>query len=228
VARIPDPSNPSGFITRPYTPVSTEDESMKNRYVDFIIKGYENGIVSRYLVNLKPGDVMEMKGPFGKLDFLNIEKMKTKKDIGMIAGGTGITPMLQVLNEILKPDSALADAYKNTRFTLLFANRTPHDILCKDHLDQLVRLHPQRLQVHYIVDRMASGGTSDVVEGRIDKKMIEEKLPASSNPSALVLLCGPEGLLTHFAGPKNPDKSQGPVGGVLKELGYTEEQVYKF
>ena len=56
--------------------------------------------------------------------------------------------------------------------------------------------------------------------------MIQDKL--HHGESSMVLLCGPESLIHHFAGPKNPDKSQGPLTGVLHDLGYSAEQVYKF
>lgn len=35
-------------------------------------------------------------------------------------------------------------------------------------------------------------------------------------------------MVQAISGPKNEDKSQGPVGGALKKLGYTEDMVYKF
>jgi len=41
---------------------------------------------------MKVGEALEMKGPFPKLPY----KPNMRKNIAMIAGGTGITPMLQV------------------------------------------------------------------------------------------------------------------------------------
>jgi len=42
-----------------------------------------------------------------------------------------------------------------------------------------------------------------------------------------VVICGPPGQVNAVAGKKEGPK-QGPVGGILKELGYTEDQVFKF
>jgi cytochrome-b5 reductase len=42
--------------------------------------------------SLKEGDSVNVKGPFAKLDY---QANKYKK-IGMVAGGTGIAPMIQV------------------------------------------------------------------------------------------------------------------------------------
>lgn len=44
----------------------------------------------------------------------------------------------------------------------------------------------------------------------------------------MVFVCGPDAMLGHICGKKNPDKSQGEIGGLMKELGYTEKNVYKF
>lgn len=41
-------------------------------------------------------------------------------------------------------------------------------------------------------------------------------------------VCGPPGMMAAISGPKNPDYSQGEVGGVLKDLGYTSAMVFKF
>ena len=86
-------------------------------YVDFVIKIYRKcekfpngGQLTQILDNLKVGDTIDMKGPKGHLDYIGEgkftitkrEKGETmiteykKKKIGMVAGGTGITPMLQV------------------------------------------------------------------------------------------------------------------------------------
>ena len=62
-------------------------------HVDLLIKMYATGKMGQYLKNLKPGDSIEMKGPWKKIDY----KPNMKKTISMIAGGSGITPMYQVL-----------------------------------------------------------------------------------------------------------------------------------
>ncbi len=46
--------------------------------------------------------------------------------------------------------------------------------------------------------------------------------------SAFVQVCGPPPLMKAISGDKAEDKSQGPLTGILKDLGYTSEQVYKF
>jgi cytochrome-b5 reductase len=65
---------------------------------------------------------------------------------GMIAGGTGVTPMYQVAAAILK------DPQDTTRISLLFGNLTADDILIKQELDALAAAHPKRFNVYYVLN----------------------------------------------------------------------------
>jgi cytochrome-b5 reductase len=67
------------------------------------------------------------------------------------SGGSGITPMLQVIEEILgNPDD-------KTDVSLVFGNLTPNDILLKDRLDDLAKKH-SNFKVFYVVDKAPLGG----------------------------------------------------------------------
>lgn len=55
----------------------------------------------------------------------------------MLAGGTGVTPMYQVANAILK------NSTDKTNITLLFANVSADDILIEEELTNLQALSPQ-------------------------------------------------------------------------------------
>lgn len=43
-----------------------------------------------------------------------------------------------------------------------------------------------------------------------------------------VVVMGTAGMMNAVSGDKAPDKSQGELAGLLKAMGYTSEQVYKF
>lgn len=79
---------------RPYTPVS---RNTQKGYFDLIVKVYDSGVMSKHLGSLSPGDSLEVKGPIPKIEY----RPNMKKRIGMIAGGSGITPMYQVILEVL-------------------------------------------------------------------------------------------------------------------------------
>jgi cytochrome-b5 reductase len=49
--------------------------------------------MSQYLDHMKIGDFIDVRGPKGKFDYTP----NMKKAIGMLAGGTGITPMFQII-----------------------------------------------------------------------------------------------------------------------------------
>lgn len=65
------------------------------------------------------------------------------KKVGMIAGGTGITPMLQIINAILREASGV-------EISLLFANQAEEDILLRDVIESLeVRAQKGKIGYEY-------------------------------------------------------------------------------
>ncbi|KAJ4952132.1 hypothetical protein NE237_028964 [Protea cynaroides] len=199
------------YVLRPYTPISDPDAK---GYFDLLIKLYPDGKMSQYLESLKPGDVLEVKGPIAKLRYTP----NMKKNIGMIAGGSGITPMLQIIDAIVKnPDDT-------TQVSLIFANASPDDILLKEKLDILAANHPN-LKVFYTVDNPSKNWRGG--KGFVSKDMVVKGLPGPSEDT-LIAVCGPPGMMKHLSGEKNKDRSQGELSGLLKDLGYTEQMVYKF
>ncbi|KAG5191118.1 hypothetical protein JKP88DRAFT_11044 [Tribonema minus] len=196
---------------RPYTP-TTLNKTLG--HFDLVIKRYPEGNVSSYMHGLKPGDKLMVKGPFPKLKVTP----NMKRNIGMIAGGTGITPMYQCILELL---DASDDA---TNITLLFGNRTPSDILLKAELDALAATHP-RFKLVYIVDKPDSSWKG--LSGYITANEIQKYMPPPSADN-MVFVCGPPPLMKSISGDKAKDKSQGPLEGALKACGFTEEMVYKF
>lgn len=195
-------------IERKYTPTSSDDDI---GHVDLVIKVYKGGVIDRfpdggkmsqYLDTLKVGDKVTITGPVGMNEykgrgtFMIGRKELTCKHLGMMAGGTGITPMLQVITAILK------DKADTTKISLLYANQTENDILVRDMLDSLAKEHPSRFKVWYTLDRPPEGWAFST--GFITDTMIKEHLPAADADS-LVLMCGPPPMVK-FACQQNLDK----------------------
>ena len=101
------PKDDNEFITRRYTPISLSNDK---GHVAFVIKTYkkseefpEGGKVSQILYDLEPGKKIRMEGPMGLLNYMGfgnfvIRKKPVKKTkIGIIAGGTGLTPCFPII-----------------------------------------------------------------------------------------------------------------------------------
>ena len=100
----------------------------------------------------------------------------------MMAGGTGITPMLQVMEAMLR------DPADETKIKLLYANQTEEDILVRDMLEDLQAKHKDRLSIHYTLDRPPAKWAYS--SGFIDCDMISKHLPPKE-VKPLILMCGP-------------------------------------
>ena len=64
----------------------------------------------------------------------------------MIAGGTGLTPMIQIIRAVLRNPA------DKTTITLIYANVNSQDILLKDDLDQLVNNHSPQFKLFYVLN----------------------------------------------------------------------------
>jgi cytochrome-b5 reductase len=164
---------------------------------------------------MKVGDTLECKGPIMKLEY----KPNMKASIGMVAGGTGITPMLQVIEEVLR------NPEDKTTLSLVFGNVTQEDILLKSRIDALAAKHPKQFKVLYLLDKPPAnwkGGS-----GYVTAAMLKETMP-TPNEKHLVLVCGPPGMMEAVSGGKAKDFTQGELKGVLRQLGYNASEVFKF
>lgn len=68
-----------------------------------------------------------------------------------VTGGTGITPMLQLVRHISK------NPKDDTQLALLFANQTERDILVRQELEEVAKEHPQQFKLWYTVDTASDG-----------------------------------------------------------------------
>ena len=71
----------------------------------------------------------------------------TARKIGMLAGATGLPPMVRVLAE------ALSDEHDPTEFSLLCQTHTEEEILMRPTIEHLAKAYPSRLKVWYAVNQ---------------------------------------------------------------------------
>lgn len=207
-----------GSVVRPYTPISANNQV---GCFDLLIKDYgEHGYLSKYMCEDLPiGGMVKFK----HIDFnIKIPAPFTHKKIGMIAGGTGITPMIQALHAILgsPPDDAQRSAAE--RVTLLYGSQRSDDVLGGEMLDAWAAADGRFACVGVLSDEPEGSGWAGE-RGFVDRERIERHLPPPGD-DAIILVCGPPAMYEALCGPR----SESEVTGVLGELGYSSEQVFKF
>lgn len=207
------------LVIRPYTPVSSDDDK---GFMDLVVKVYfknvhpkfpDGGKMSQHLESMQIGDHIEVRGPNGLLTYEGKGTFQIRPDkksppkkvvaskIGMIAGGTGITPMLQVIRQIFK------NADDKSEVWLIFANQTENDILLRPELEELESQHRGRFHLWFTLDRPAEGWKYS--SGFITDEMIKGHLPPPGDDT-IVLMCGPPPMI-NFACVPNLDKLQYPA-----------------
>ena len=156
-----------------------------------------------------------MEGPKGRLeykgygDFVIAKKeILGKKKIGCVAGGTGITPVYQVIQAALKNSDG-------TKLNLVFGSRTPADILLKDELEAFAENYKDDFKLYLTVDIKPDEKENwKQGVGFITAEMLKEQMPAPG-PDTLILYCGPppfeKMMKTH-----------------LSNLGYDDTMQFKF
>jgi cytochrome-b5 reductase len=161
------------MVTRPYSPISRPDVK---GYVEFAIKKVRGGRLTSHIGKLTMGDTIDARGPVLKMFY----EVNSFKEIGMVAGGSGITPMLQVADEILENPLDL------TRISLVFCNTSEADVMLKHQLDDRVTRYPDQIKIHYIVDRVETGSNWKGGVGFVTPAVLTEHLPA---PVASTKVC---------------------------------------
>lgn len=169
-------------VQRSYTPVSNNADK---GILDLVIKVYPEGqLTGKYLANLSVGDEVLFRGPKGAMRY----KRGLCNQIGMLAGGTGITPMYQLIRAICE------DPKDTTEVSLVYANRTEADILLREQLESFARRYPMNLKIHYLLDSPPENwayGTGFVTKDVMAQRFPDPALPGGSK----VLLCGPPGMV---------------------------------
>ena len=65
-------------------------------------------------------------------------------------------------------------------------------------------------------------------KGHITAELLKTVLPEPKEANVKIFVCGPPGLYKAVSGTKTSPAEQGELTGMLKELGYRSDQVYKF
>lgn len=205
-------------VTKPYTPISLVNEKGS---ATFVIKVYRpceefpnGGQGTLHLENnLKVGDYLTVEGPIGKVRYYgnnNFALLKKalahpKKKVGLIAGGSGLTPVLSIM-------AAAVLSKDDMDINFVYCNKTKNDILCKDLIDSY---QGERCKINYTLTRHndEQDGEWTGLRGRISSQLFTELgMPAPAD-DVFIFYCGPKGM-------------NDTVRAILAELGYKEGEHY--
>lgn len=211
-------------LFRPYSPTSPVEQQGT---FDLVLKVYaknpkfaDGGKMSRYLDSLNVGDKVDFKGPVGRLRYFgegnfgivydkDTPEVNVKyKNVGMVAGGSGITPLYQVARTITNEGGA-------TNTKLVFSNHSENDIIIRSELDALEQKNSNKFSVWYTVTKSLNPKQWKYDQGHVTEKMLKEHLPAPSDDT-LILVCGP------------PDFVKKTCLPMLQKLGHNTKNIFLY
>lgn len=152
------------------------------------VKHLPGGAFSTFAMEqLRPGDTLELMTPTGSfgapLDPL------ARKNYVAIAAGSGITPVLSILQTTLAVET-------ESRFTLVYGNRDADSTMFGAELDELEARYADRLRIVHV--RSRDPRQPPHLRGRVDRPRLEQWLGSdlAAAPVDDWFLCGPVAMVT--------------------------------
>lgn len=167
---------PDGKAGRLFSVASPGGDYQKELW--FTMRIFPEGIISSHLPKLKVGDTVTLQGPYGKFIFDDTDK----RDIVLIAGGSGISVLHSILLHILLRRMP-------NKVHLLFSVINKNEIIYKDEFTRLARTHPNFAYTVTVTDDPT--GWQGMC-GRINKKMFDELF---GDYQQTFYLCGPPAFM---------------------------------
>lgn len=183
VMRCSSDGNQNTVLTRAYTPISDLKSSNMGQF-EVLIKLYETGKMSKYIMNMKKNDIVEWRGPCGNFTYMP----NSYRHLLMFCAGTGIAPMYPIAKSITEND--LDDTFVH----VLFACRCFEDILLRNEMQQLSPYW--NFSAEIFLSQVESTAESHayygecVRKGRIDKGVVIERLAGKTLQQVFILICG--------------------------------------
>lgn len=149
------------------------------------VKKVNDGRFSYYInEKLKVGDSLEVMPPTGKftIDYTD------KKNIIFFAAGSGITPVMAQIKDILYN-------HPKIQITLFYGNKNFNSIMFRDDIEDLKNKYINRLSVHHIFSREKTG--VDLYYGRMDREKCGQFSKLFFLPTEVddVMICGPNEMI---------------------------------
>uniref|UniRef100_A0A7S1NMS0 Cytochrome-b5 reductase n=1 Tax=Eutreptiella gymnastica TaxID=73025 RepID=A0A7S1NMS0_9EUGL len=166
---------------RSYTPIASG-----KGWFDIMVKRYPNATVSSHIFNLMIGSTLQCQGPFSSKFTFESGKFT---ELCMLAAGTGITPMLQIIKNLVK--QIVKQKTSPMRVTLLCWNRREEDILHRHPLEMYTSEYAKYITVCFFLTKPPD--SKYPLQGRVNPKQLSQRLPPPG-PKTHVLVAGPPGF----------------------------------
>ncbi|MEZ4380784.1 MAG: ferredoxin--NADP reductase [Nannocystaceae bacterium] len=169
---------------------SASSSALEPERLALTCKRVAGGRVSTYLNDqVRVGDRLRLLGPSGA--FTLTPAADRRRRLVLIAGGSGITPLMAMIR-------ALLPAEPTAELALIYGNRDPAAIIFRAALRELAAAHPGRLHVRHVVESADAEPGFDGARGRLDREGLAPELAALPWAPAQVdgwYVCGPEPVL---------------------------------
>jgi ferredoxin-NADP reductase len=153
----------------------------EGQHIELTVQQIDDGEVSPYLIGLRPGDEIELRGPIGGWF---VWRPAVQAPVLLVAGGSGIVPLMAMVRQRVEAGSA--------EVRLVYSARRSGDVYYAKELAQLER-DCGWLQVALIYTRAAAPHTARP-PGRIDSDDLS--VPGwTSEDGVQVYICGPTGFV---------------------------------
>jgi len=138
------------------------------------------GRYTRALADLKEGDEVKVRGPFGGFVLEDAHGSETV----MLAGGIGVTPLISMIR-------FATDTNLNLKISLIYSCSTQDDVPFAEELIDLEKHNPN-LQIFFVIgdgpiDKFAN---QKVIAGRINAGIIDNVI-GNKYPNKTFFVCGP-------------------------------------
>ena len=157
--------------------------SMNAEGVTIGVKKVEAGRMSTFLTErVKKGDILQVMPPSG-----NFVISGNNNHIVGICAGSGVTPIISIIKTELAKQS-------DSKFTLIYGNKTKDSSMFIEELHQLQINNPDRLKIYNAYSRQ---GVAGAINGRLDKNTIQQLLNTfmTLKTADAYFICGPGELI---------------------------------
>ena len=152
--------------------ISSSPEQKK--YLEIALN--EVAAFTKKMFGLKPGDFLKFNGPYGKFYF----SKEMNEDLVLIAGGTGITPLISILRYC-------TDMELQNKITFFYSIRNPEEIIFHEDIKKLKEQNPN-LRYYITITRPEEHHEWEGRKGRIDFDLLKDEI---QNPEEKVyFICG--------------------------------------